>query len=221
MHYILTKIEFISSCSRPAVGSNIVQITRATASSHFECPKITLYRISYHFRSIPQFLFLWIFFTKWLPKFTFDGICGHFRSIRNFFFFFNFNFNFCKMAAGGHFGCPSNNFRSHFWPFWMGTIMSIIELVRDIWMSNACVKFAERSLNPSKVIALTTKLWRGGGPRGGGVAYENIIFPKTYVSRNIIMSPDDSPHEAYCFYYVSTYVCMSAVRLKKNYTHGE
>ena len=28
--YILTKSEFISSCNRPAVGSNIVQITRAT-----------------------------------------------------------------------------------------------------------------------------------------------------------------------------------------------
>ena len=60
-----------------------------------------------------------------------------------------------------------------------GTTMSIIELVRDIWMSNACVKFEECSLNPSKVIALTTKLWRGGGC----VADENIIFPKTYVSR--------------------------------------
>ena len=81
-------------------------------------------------------------------------------------------------------------------------------------MSNACVKFEERSLNPSKVIALTTKLWRGGGTRRGGggtrrggggtrrggggtrrggggtrrggggcIADENIIFPKTYVSR--------------------------------------
>ena len=59
--YILTKSEFISSCSRPAVGSNIVQITCATffvnvfkkmaAGSHFGCPKIT----SYHFRSMPQF----------------------------------------------------------------------------------------------------------------------------------------------------------------------
>ena len=28
--YILINSEFISSCSRPAVGSNIVQITRAT-----------------------------------------------------------------------------------------------------------------------------------------------------------------------------------------------
>ena len=65
--------------------------------------------------------------------------------------------------------------------------MSIIELVRDIWLSNACVKFEERSLNPSKVIVLIMKLWRrggGGGRRGGGcVADENIIFPKTYVSQ--------------------------------------
>ena len=65
------------------------------------------------------------------------------------------------------FWISENHFRSHFWPFHIdmellaildGTTMSIIELVRDIWMSNACVKFEERSLNPSKVIALTTKL---------------------------------------------------------------
>ena len=62
-----------------------------------------------------------------------------------------------------------------------GTTMSIIELVRNIWMSNAYVKFEERSYNPSKVIALTRLC--GGGPRGGCVADENIIFPKTYVSR--------------------------------------
>ena len=73
------------------------------------------------------------------PQITFDRISGHFRSIRNFFFYFFFTK----------------------WPpavilDW--TTMSIIELVRDIWMSNACVKFEERSLNPSKVIALTTKL---------------------------------------------------------------
>ena len=85
------------------------------------------------------------------------------------------------MAAGGHFRCPQITFNrifGHFrlickisWTKWPpaaildGITMSIIELVRDIWMSNACVKFEERSLNPSKV----TKLWRGGGgPRGGG-----------------------------------------------------
>ena len=69
-----------------------------------------------------------------------------------------------------------NNFRSQFLPFQIDTqlffvlkfldkmaildwtTMSVIELVRDIWVNNACVKFEERSLNPSKVIALTTKL---------------------------------------------------------------
>ena len=66
------------------------------------------------------------------PKLTFDRISGHFRSIRNFFF--------DKMAAGGHFGWDDNvNYRF-------------------IWMNNACVKFEERSLNPSKDIALTMKL---------------------------------------------------------------
>ena len=53
-------------------------------------------------------------------------------------------------------------------------------------MSNACVKFEESSLDPSKVIALTTKLCCGGGcgghggrggSGGGCVADENIIFP--------------------------------------------
>ena len=71
-----------------------------------------------------------------------------------------------------------NQFRSHFWPFHIDTellflkfltkwspaaildrtTMSIIELDRYIWMSNACAKVEERSLNPSKVMALTTKL---------------------------------------------------------------
>ena len=73
-----------------------------------------------------------------------------------------------------------NHFRSHFWPFQIntelvvdfltkwppaaildGTTMSIIELVQDIWMSNVCVKFEERNLNRSKVIALTRKVCGG------------------------------------------------------------
>ena len=114
-----------------------------------------------------------------------------------------FFFNFWQNGHWRPFWMSANNFRSHFWTFQIdtqlffwnfltkwppapildGTTMSIIELVRYIWMSNACVKFEECSLNPSKIIALT-KLWRGGGgPRGGCVADENIIFPKTYVSR--------------------------------------
>ena len=97
--------------------------------------------ISVHFRS------MWIFFFDKMaacahfgcPKFTFDRISGHFRSIRNFICFGNFD----KMAAVGHFVCPkftsdriSGHFRSirnfyffgNFWqngcrrPFWMSEI---------------------------------------------------------------------------------------------------
>ena len=60
------------------------------------------------------------------PKITFDRIFGHFRSIRNFYLFLFFD----KMVVADILN---------------GTTMSIIELVRDIWMSNACVKFDECS----------------------------------------------------------------------------
>ena len=90
------------------------------------------------------------------------GISGHFRSI-------------------GHFGCPkftfdriSGNFLIFLtkWPpaaILDGTTMSIIELVRDIWMSNTCVKFEERRrlrcwrkhtmLSWRTVFSPTTLLW--------------------------------------------------------------
>ena len=46
------------------------------------------------------------------------------------------------MVAGGHFGWDENvNYRT-----------------RPRYLDESCVKFEERSLNPSKVIALTTKL---------------------------------------------------------------
>ena len=144
---------------------------------HFGCPKFTFDRISGHFRSIGHFGF---------PKFTFDlAISDRYR----IYLFFR-----------RPFWMSENHFRWHFWPFQIhtelliffyfltkwppaaildGTTMSIIELVRDIWMSNACVKFEEHdSLNPLKVIALT-KLCGGGGPRGGGcVADEKYICAK-------------------------------------------
>ena len=70
------------------------------AVGHFGCPKFTFDRISGHFRSMPNFIFLEIFDKMaavghfGCPKFTFDRISGHFRSIQNFIVFF-----------GGHFGC--------------------------------------------------------------------------------------------------------------------
>ena len=86
-------------------------LDKMAAGGHFGCPKITFDHSSCHFRSIRNFYFFGIFWTKWPPAAILD---------------------------------------------W--TTMSVIELVRDIWMNNACVKFEELSLNPSKVIALTTKL---------------------------------------------------------------
>ena len=59
------------------------------------------------------------------PNFTFDRISGHFRSIRNFFYFLTK------------------------WPLAAildGTTMSIIELVRDIWMSIYFYKFLTKWL---------------------------------------------------------------------------
>ena len=116
--YILTKSEFISSCSRPAVGSNIVQITSATffvnvfkkmaACSHFGCPKITFHRTSYHFRSIPQFLFCEVFLQ-----------------------------NGCRRP----FWMSENHFRSHFWPFQIDTQLYFFWIFwqngwrRPFWMS--------------------------------------------------------------------------------------
>ena len=222
--YIMTKSEFISSCSQPAVGSNIVQITRTTLFVNLKknCCRQPFWITKNHFPShflpfqIDTTIFiLWILFTKWLPAAILDVwnslviaflaisdrygtsffkfVCQNgrrrpfwisenhfwlhfwpFQIDTELFFFFEI---FVKTATGGHFGCPK-------WPAAIldGTIMSFIELVRDIWMSNACVKFEGRSLNPSEVIALTTKIWRGSGcGRVGCVADENIIFPNIYV----------------------------------------
>ena len=65
----------------PAVGSNIVQITRRTLfrkcfflnalRQPFWMSKNTFDRISYHFRSIPQFLFVNVF-SKWPPAAILD-----------------------------------------------------------------------------------------------------------------------------------------------------
>ena len=95
-------------------------------------------------------------------------IFWNFRSIQNFIGFFRRPFWISENQFRSHFWpflidrpywMSKIHFRSHFWPFfrsirwpfWIGR-QSVIELVRDIWMNNACVKFEERSLNPSKVV---------------------------------------------------------------------
>ena len=126
--YVLTKSEFISSCSRPAVGSNIVQITRATFFVNvffLKWPPVAILVVqkitSCHFRSMPQFLFFRMFFYKMAagghfgyPKLAFDGISG--RSIRNFVLL-----KICTKCRRRLCWMSEIHFRSHFWPFQIDT----------------------------------------------------------------------------------------------------
>ena len=118
--YILTKSEFISSCSQPAVGSNIVQITRATFCVHFfKWPLVAILDVQkslcIDFLAISDQYHNLYFCEYFLqngchfgcPKITFCHISGNFRAIRNFIFCI-----FYKMAAGAHFGCPKFTFDS-------------------------------------------------------------------------------------------------------------
>ena len=97
------------------------------AGSHFGCPKIT----SYHFRSIPQFIFLLIFFTKWLPAAILDvrnSLSMAFLAISDQydFFFENktliFFWNFWQNGCCRPFWMSEINFRWHFWSFQINTI---------------------------------------------------------------------------------------------------
>ena len=98
---------------------------------HFGCPKFTFWP----FQIDMQLYFCWKFLTKWLPAAILDVP------------------NSLSIA----FLVISDRYATCFWPpaailNGMTQTMSIIELLRDIWMSNACVKFEEHSLNPSKVM---------------------------------------------------------------------
>ena len=84
---------------------------KMAAVGHFGCPKFTFDRISGHFRSIRNFFFLEIL-TKWLPSAILDV-----RNSLSIAFlaisdrYSTFFFgNFYKMAAVGHFGCPKFTF---------------------------------------------------------------------------------------------------------------
>ena len=77
-------------------------------------PKITLYRISYHFRSIPQFLFFGEIFVQngcrrpfWMSENHFRSHFWSFQIDTQLYFFLEI----CdKMAAISHFGCPKFTF---------------------------------------------------------------------------------------------------------------
>ena len=102
---------------------------------HFGYPKITFDRNSGHFRLIGHLECL---------KFTLDRISGYFRSIWNCYIFYFCLIKWPPVAI-------LDVRRSHSIAF-LAISMSI-ELVRDTWMSNACVKFEERSLNPLQKIS--------------------------------------------------------------------
>ena len=72
---------------------------KLVAVGYFGCPKFTFDGISGHFRSISHF---------GCPKLTFDSNSGLFRSIQILFW--------------RPFWMSENHFRSHFWPFWMSEI---------------------------------------------------------------------------------------------------
>ena len=81
------------------------------------------------------------------PKITLDRITGHFRCIRNLNFFLNFFLNyFYKMAASAHFGCPkitfgriSGHFRSrqkfvlNFFTKWLPS--AILDVWNLLWIT--------------------------------------------------------------------------------------
>ena len=84
--------------------------------------KITLYRISYHFRSIPQFLFCEVFLQNGCQR-PFWMSENHFRS-----HFWPFQINtqlflnfFLQNGCRRPFWMSKNHFGSHFWLFWINT----------------------------------------------------------------------------------------------------
>ena len=79
---------------------------------HFGCPKFTFDRISGHFRSILNFIFLDIF-TKWLPSAILDvrnSLSIAFLGILDQYGIFFFFGNLLQNGPGAHFGYPKFTF---------------------------------------------------------------------------------------------------------------
>ena len=112
--YILTKSEFIL---RPAVSSNIVQITCSTlfVTFFFKWPPVAILDVQKSLLAIsdPYHNFYFAkFFTKWLLAAILDVQHSHlmgFLAISDQYKTFCFE-KFYKMATGAHFGCPKFTF---------------------------------------------------------------------------------------------------------------
>ena len=108
-------IAFLAISDRYATLFFFEIFDKMAAGGHFGCPKFTFDRISGHFRSIGRFGFL---------KFTFDRNSSHFRSMQNFFFrrpFWmsenHFGSHFCPFQIDRPFWMSEIHFRWHFWPY--------------------------------------------------------------------------------------------------------
>ena len=97
---------------------------KMAAGSHFGCPKITFDRISYHFRSIPQFLFCEFLSQNghWRPFLTISDRYGIFLFFENFLMSeIHFRSHFWPFHINRPFWMSEIHFRSHFWPFQIDT----------------------------------------------------------------------------------------------------
>ena len=75
-HFGLTVNHFWSHFSPFQINTQLLFFHKMAASHHFGWQKIAFGRISYHFRSIPNFYLFWFFFTNWPPFWMTEN---HFR----------------------------------------------------------------------------------------------------------------------------------------------
>ena len=147
-------IEFLAISDRYATFFWGNFFDKMAAVGHFGCPKFTFDRIS----GIWNFYFFWIFFYKMATILDVrNSLLIAFLAISDRSAILDVWMHFLPFQIDRPFWMSKIHFRWHFWPFqihmelnfWTkwpsaaildGTTMSIIELIWDIWMSDACVK---------------------------------------------------------------------------------
>ena len=99
------------------------------------------------------------------PKFTFDRISGHFRSIRNFDFFGNFWQNGCRRP----FWMSEIHFRSHFWPLQIDTQLYFFWKFLTKWLPSAILDARNTLsiaflaiLDQSGIVIFLGNFWQNG-----------------------------------------------------------